>query len=108
MKKNKLLIAKYIDENRENIIEKYKQDVPINAISELYGVSRSVIYLRLIKWGVTLRRYKGARRRKEEKLERQKHYKRHFSSEFLVRQKENTRVNNKRIKYISNKVGEEK
>lgn len=103
MTKNKFLIAEYIDSNRENIIEKYEQDMPINAIAELYGVSRSIIYLRLIKWGVTLRRYKGARRRKEERLVTQKHYKRQFSKAFLAQRAINTKKNNdkkKGIKYI--------
>jgi len=98
--KNKFKIAAYIDENKENIIEKYKQGMPINALSELYGVSKNMLYLRLVKWGVTLRRYKGARQRKDDRPTARKHYKRAFSKAFLARQKENTRVNNERIKYI--------
>jgi len=100
MTKNKFLIAEYIDANRENIIEKYKQDMPISEIAELYGVSKSVIYLRLVKWGISIQKYKGARRRKEEKLVRQEPYKRHFSKAFLAKQKENTRINDKKIVYV--------
>jgi len=98
--KNKFLIAEYIDSNSENIIAKYKQDMPINALAELYGVSRSIIYLRLLKWGVKIHKYKGARRRKEERLAVQEHYKRQFSKAFLAKQKENTRINNEQIIYI--------
>ena len=98
--KNKLLIAAYIDKNKEEIIEKYEQNMPINLIAELYGVSRSIIYSRLVKWGITLRKYKGARRRKEERLMARKHYKRQFTDEFLVIQKENTAINDKKIKYV--------
>jgi len=101
--KNKFLIAAYIDSSRENIIEKYEQNMPINAIAELYGVSRSIIYLRLIKWGVTLRKYKGARRRKEERVTAREHYKRQFSKAFLAQRAINTRRNDdeeKGIKYI--------
>ncbi len=103
MTKNKFLIAAYIDENRENIIEKYEQDMPINALAELYGVSRSIIYLRLVKWGVSIQKYKGARRRKEERLVTWEHYKRQFSKAFLAQRAINTKKNNdkeKGIKYI--------
>ena len=99
--KNKFKIAAYIDESKENIIEKYNQDMPINALSKLYGVSKNILYLWLVKWGVTLRRYKGARQRKDDRLTARKHYKRAFSKAFLARQKENTRVNNERIKYVN-------
>jgi len=98
--KNKFLIAEYIESNRENIIEKYEQNTPIKTIAELYGVSRSIIYLRLRKWGITVRKYKGTRRRKEERLVSREHYKRQFSKAFLAKQKENTRINNEHITYI--------
>ena len=96
--KDKFLIAKYVDDNRENIIAKYKQDMPISEIAELYGVSHSVIYLRLVKWGVRIKKYTIARRRRIEKP--RKHYKRKFSPEFLAHQVEITRLNEGKIKYV--------
>ena len=96
--KNKFLIAKYIDDNQNNIIAKYKQDMPISEIAELYGVSHSVIYLRLVKWGIRIKKYAGARRRRVEKP--RKRYKRKFSPELLVKMKENSRVNDKHISYV--------
>ena len=98
MTKNKFLIAKYIDDNRANIIAKYEQDMPISAIAELYNVSHSVIYLRLVKWGIRIKKYAAARRRRVEKP--RKRYKRKFSPELLVKQKENSRVNDEHIKYV--------
>ena len=98
MIKDKFLIAKYIDDNRANIIAKYKQNMPINEIAELYGVSHSVIYLRLVKWGVKIKRYTNARRRNIEKP--RKHYKRKFSPEYLAHQAEITKLNEGKIKYI--------
>ena len=100
MTKNKFLIAEFIDDNRENIIEKYKQDMQISEIAELYGVSRSIIYLRLVKWGVSIHKYKGARRRKEERVAVREHYKREFSKALLAKMKENTRINDERIVYV--------
>jgi len=105
--KNKFLRAAYIDENKNNIIEKYTNNAPINTIAELYGVANSTIYLRLTKWGVPIRQYKGIMRREEEKITGRKHYKRAFSKAFLVRQKENTRVNNEHIKYVKFEHGTE-
>lgn len=98
MTKNKFLIAKYIDESRENIIAKYNQDMPISALAELYGVSTSVIYLRLVKWGVKIKKYTNARRRNIEKP--RKHYKRKFSPEFLAHQAEITKLNEGKIEYV--------
>ena len=98
MTKNKFLIAKYIDDNRANIIANYKQDMPISEIAELYGVSHSVIYLRLVKWRIRIKKYAAARRRKIEKP--RKRYKRKFSPELLAKQKENSRVNDEHISYV--------
>ena len=98
MTKNKFLIAKYIDDNQANIIAKYNQDMPISEIAELYGVSHSVIYLRLVKWGIRIKKYATARRRRIEKP--RKHYKRKFSLEFLAHQAEITKLNEGKIKYV--------
>ena len=75
--------------------------MPINAISDLYGVSKYYIHLQLSKWGIVLRKHREASRRKEEKIEIWIHYKRQFSEAFLVRQRVNTEVNNRKIKYVN-------
>ena len=98
MTKNKFLIAKYIDDNQNNIIAKYNQDMPISEIAKLYDVSHSVIYLRLVKWGIRIKKYAAAKRRKVEKLRRR--YKRKFSPEFLAHQAEITKLNEDKIKYV--------
>ena len=98
MTKNKFLIAKYIDDNCANIIARYNQDMPISEIAELYDVSHSVIYLRLVKWGIRIKKYAAARCRRIEKP--RKRYKRQFSPELLVKMKENSRVNNEHINYV--------
>lgn len=96
MTKNKFLIAKYIDDNRENIIARYNEGMNIIDIAKLYNVAYSTIYIRLVKWGVKIKKYTGARRRKV-KPARQK---RIFSPELLVKQKENSRINEEHISYI--------
>lgn len=61
MTKDKFLIAKYIDGNKDGIIQKYAGDMPISKIAKLYKVAESTIYMRLIKWNVKIRKYKGPR-----------------------------------------------
>ncbi len=95
---NKLTIAKYIDENKEGIIQKYKENMPISEIAESYGIKESTIYLRLIKWGAKIKRYGVVRRRRNEKPIRQK---RKFSPELQAKMEENTRINNKYIKFFN-------
>lgn len=92
---NKFIIAKYIDENKDSIIKKYGENMPISEIAELYGVTKSIIYLRLVKWGIKIKRFGIIKRRKNEKIIRQK---RKFSPELLARMKENTRINDKHMK----------
>ena len=96
MTKNKVLIAKYIDDNKDNIIANYN-NMRISEIAELYGVSHSVIYLRLVKWDVRIKKCTGVKLRK---IERSRHYKRKFSPEFLAHQAEITRLNEGKIKYV--------
>ena len=95
---NKLIIAKYIDENKEGIIQKYKENMPISEIAESYGIKESTIYLRLIKWGAKIKRYGVVRRRRNERPIRQK---RKFSPELQAKMKENTRINNKYMKVFN-------
>jgi transposase len=95
---NKSIIAKYIDENKDNIIQKYNGNMSISEIAELYGVAESTIYLRLVKWGIKIKKYRSERRRKNERPIRQK---RKFSPELQAKMKENTRINNKHIKFFN-------
>ncbi len=95
---NKFLIAAYIDSNKANIIARYEQDMLISEIAQLYDVSKSIIYLRLVKWGVRIKKYIGARRRNIERP--RKRYKRLFSEALLTKQKVNSRINDEHISYI--------
>ncbi|GAH52558.1 unnamed protein product [marine sediment metagenome] len=93
---NKFVIAKYIDENKDSIIKKYGENMPISEIAESYRVTKSTIYLRLVKWGVKIKRFGLTRHRKSERPIRQK---RKFSPELQAKIEENTRINNKYIKF---------
>ena len=95
---NKFIIAEYIDKNKNSIIRKYNENMPISEIAKLYGVEKSTIYLRLVKWGIKIKKYRSERRRRNEKPTRQK---RSFSPELQAKMKENTRINNKYIKYYN-------
>ena len=92
---NKFIIAKYIDENKDGIIQKYNENMPISEIAESYEIKESTIYLRLIKWGAKIKRHGVIRRRKNERPIRQK---RKFSPELQARIEENTRINDKYMK----------
>jgi len=99
MNGDKFLIAEYVDENRENIITKYKQGMSITAIAKLYNVAYTTIYYRLARWGVAIRKHGGPRIPKEKKLI--KRYKRRFSPELQAKIRENTRINDSKIEYVS-------
>ena len=94
----KFIISKYIDENKKSIIQKYSEDMLISEIAKLYGVAESTIYLRLVKWGIKIKKYGAKRRRKNERPTRQK---RKFSPELQAKIKENTRINDKYIKVFN-------
>ena len=103
---NKFQIAEYIDSNRANITAKCNEGMVVSAIAKLYNVSTSVLYLRLIKWGVTIKKSHNRANCRIIETPR-KHRKRKFSKEFLAKQKENTRINNAKIKNIEFKHGTE-
>ena len=96
MTKNKFFIAQYIDDNKDNIIAKY-ESASTREVAELYGVAESTIYLRLVKWGVRIKKYTGVKPRK---IERPRRYKRKFSKEYLAHRAEITKLNEGKIKYI--------
>lgn len=93
---DKFVICKYIDENRADIIRRYDEGDLISEIAEIYNVAHSTIYLRLVKWGLRIKKYVGPVRRKNEKPVRQR---RKFSPELIEKMKENTRINDKYIKF---------
>jgi len=95
---NKSIIAKYIDENKDSIIQKYNENMSISEIAESYGVAESTIYSRLVKWDVKIKRCGVIRRRRDEKPIRQK---RKFSPELQAKIEENTRINNKYIRFYN-------
>lgn len=95
---NKFIIAKYIDENKDDIIRRYANNMSISEIAETYEVATTTIYLRLIKWGIKIRRHIGPRRRKNEKPKKQKT---NFSPELQAQLKRNSQINNKYIKNIA-------
>ncbi|MBA7590394.1 hypothetical protein ES708_32512 [subsurface metagenome] len=92
---NKFIIAKYIEENKNSIIQKYNENMSIPEIAELYGVAESTIYLKLINWGIKIKKYRAERRRRNERQIRQK---RKFSPQLQARIGENTRINDEYIK----------
>ena len=94
---NKFIIAKYIDENKDSIIQKYGENMSIPEIADLYGVAESTIHLRLVKWGMRIKKYGAMRRREHER--RPIRQKRKFSPELQAKMRENTRINDKRIKF---------
>ena len=96
MTQDKHIIAKYIDDSRENIIAKYSEGMNIIDIAELYNVAYSTIYFRLLKWGVKIRKHGGARLRRGRPVRQ----KRVFSLELLVKMKKNSRINDEQINYV--------
>jgi len=49
---NKLVISKRINENKDDIITKYKEGKGVYEIAKIYEVVPSTIYTKLDKWGV--------------------------------------------------------
>lgn len=93
--KDKAIIHQMLLDNKEAIIQKYNENVPVYDIARLYEVAESTIYIKLSQWGIRKRRSKRVCRRENEKPAR---VKRNFSPEFLARRKENTQINNRFMK----------
>jgi predicted DNA-binding protein YlxM (UPF0122 family) len=96
---NKLVIEKYIKDNKENIIREYSEGMSVSEIAELYNVALSTIYVKLGNWGIVVKQYRGAFRRRNEKTKKTR-YKREFSQAFIANRKANTVVNDGKIDYI--------
>ena len=100
---NKTGIHKMLMDNREAIIQKDKQDIRITEIAREYGVSFTTIYSLLRKWGrkrdYKRRYFKPLKDQKTEKEEKFIAFEKTLSPELLAKRKENTRINNKYIKF---------
>ena len=100
---DKTKIHKMLMDNREAIIRKDKQDIPILKIAQEYGVSFTTIYSLLRKWGkkrnFKRKYFKLPKNQKTEKEEKLIAFKKTLSPELLAKRKENSRINNKYIKY---------
>jgi len=101
---NKNELHKRLIANREAIIRKDKQDIPIIKIAEEYGVSSTAIYTLLKRCGVKKRdfnryHFKHPKNQETEKERKFITFKKSLSPELQARMKENTRINNKYIKY---------
>ena len=90
-------------DNREAIIRKDKQDIPILKIAQEYGVSFTTIYSLLRKWGrkrdFKRKYFKLPRDLKTGSEKKLITFEKTLSPELLAKRKENTRINNQYIKY---------
>ena len=100
---DKTKVHKMLMDNREAIIQKDEQDIKITEIAWEYGVSFTTIYSLLRKWGrkrdFKRKYFKLPKDQKTEKEEKLIAFEKTLSPELLAKRKENTRINNKYIKY---------
>ena len=93
---NKNLIGKRIRAEKAKIIEMYKADTFVIDIANKYGVVESSIHRYLRLWGIPVKRKKHEHRERKVKK-----VKRKFSPELQAIMKENSRINNKKIKFFN-------
>ena len=91
---DKNLTGARIKAEKEKIIKMYKDDIPILDIAREYGVVSTSLWRHLRNWGVIIMR--KSYKRKKKKVN---NFKQNFSPELLAKIKENTRINNKYIKF---------
>ena len=100
---NKTEIHNRLMADREIIIQKDKQEIPIVKIAQDYGVSFTTIYSLLRKWGrkrdFKRKYFKLPKDQKTEKEERLIAFKKNLSPEARTRMDYCTRTNNKYIKH---------
>jgi len=100
---NKTEIHKMLIADREAIIRKDEQETPILKIAQEYGVSFTTIYSLLRKWGrkrdFKRKYFKLPRDLKTGSEKKLITFEKTLSPELLAKRKENTRINNKYIKY---------
>ena len=92
---NKNQVGAVILSNKALIIKMYQENMRVTAIAAKYGVVESTIYMHLKKWGIPLKRGVWIKQARPKK-----HWKRKFSSELMAKFKENSRINDKGIKYV--------
>jgi len=85
-----------VNKNKDDIIKKYKSGTEIVILASENNVSTDMLLRRLKTWGIKIR--KGDFRKKPKQ---KGHWYRRFSKGLLIRQAENTRINNDRIKYVN-------
>ncbi len=104
---DKFAKQRYIDDNKDNIIAKYKENASITSIAKIYNVAYTTIYYRLVKWGVPIRKHGGARQRRKKPA---KHYKRKYSPELLAKMAYNSKINEGKVRYFTacNQVEDER
>ena len=85
-----------VDKNKESIIKKYNAGIEIYILAGKFNIRVNTLCRRLKKWGAKIR--KGDYRKKAKK-----NYNlcRKFSPELQAKMKENTRINNKHIKFFN-------
>jgi len=93
---SKNLTGARIKAEKEKIIKMYKYDIPILNIAKEYGVVSTSLWRHLRNWGVPIKR--KAYQRKKKKVN---NFKRKFSLELQTKMKENTKINNKHIKFFN-------
>lgn len=94
IKMNKNLTGARIKVDKDKIIEMYQDNMRVTLIAKKYNVVESTIYMNLKNWGIPLKRGVWVKQAKP-----REHREREFSLELLAKRKENTRINNKYIKY---------
>ena len=93
---NKNLIGARIKAEKDKIIAMYQNDVRVLDIATEYGVIETSLYRYLKKWGISIKRKTYQFRKKKIN-----NFKRKFSPELQAKMKENTRINNKYIKFYN-------
>ena len=96
---NKNELHKMLMDNREEIIQKDKQDIPITKIAREYGVSFTTIYSLLRKWSkkrnVKRKYFKLPEDQKIDKEEKLIAFKKRIGPELSKKLEENSRINRK-------------
>jgi len=93
---SKNLTGARIKVEKEKIIKMYKDDIPILDIAREYGIVSTSLWRHLKIWGVPIKR--KVYQKKKNKVN---NLKRKFSPELQAKMKENTRINNKYIKFYN-------
>ncbi len=84
--------------DKDKIINQYQNDMQVSEIASGYSVALSTIYRYLKEWGIPLKRIAW---NNQVKAKPRKHWKLMKSKELVAKMKENTRINNDKITYIS-------